>query len=800
MTRARYHRLRILMGGALFASAAPAGAQVVDPTATAEVSASGQEAAESAGDRQNAGDVVVTARRREERAQDVPIALSVVSGEQLARTGDYTLSQVQQLVPSLLVSGSNARNTNINIRGLGSNAIANDGLETGVGFYVDDVYYGRVGQTQFDLVDLDQIEVLRGPQGTLFGKNTTAGAINITSKLPSFTPGFYGQADGGDYGYYQARGSFTGPLIGDAVAFRLSLADTHRDGFLRNLYDGSDPANYQNFSARGQLLVKPAGDLTVRLIADYSKQKQHATINSLVGFFPTFTNGVAISNNFLQRAARFGFTPVFDPFARTVNADAPFQANMASYGFSGRVDWSRGGITLTSITAYRWWDWYPLNDQDATPLPIQTRGGTSNNQRQFSEEVRLASNGRRALDWVVGLYYFYQQVKGLGDYAFGPAAALWNYPATNQTVTNVALNGFESESYLIPTTHSYAAFGQATWNATDRLKLTGGLRFTHETKFGLFDQFTVAGQSLSQLTAAQQVTAQALRNTLYPEVSYTAGLSNDNLSGLANLSYELGHDVLAYATYSRGAKSGGLSLGVLPTGVSAAVRPEKVDSYEVGLKSQFLERKVTLNLAGFWEQVADYQAAITQQVGQTTAFIRYIANIPSVRSRGVEGDVAIAPSRWVSLSASGAYTDAVYRRYPNAPLSPEQSSAGLAAPQQDLSGRPLANSPKFSFTLGADLAQPLTGRWSLYEHGDYSHRSSFYTSATDSIYSLIPAYGLLNARVGVRSEDGHWDVSVWARNLTDQEYYTTLGAANTGLISGLLGDPRTFGGTVRFRF
>jgi iron complex outermembrane receptor protein len=747
-------------------------------------------------DQQNTADVVVTARRREERAQDVPIALSVVGDEQLAKSGDYTLTQVQQLVPSLLLSGGNARNTNINIRGLGSNAISNDGLELGVGFYLDDVYYGRVGQSQFDLVDLDHIEVLRGPQGTLFGKNTTAGAINITSKLPSFTTGFVGEADGGNYGYYQLRGSLTGPLIGDTVAYRLSIADTHHDGFLTNLYDGSHPGDYQNFSARGQLLIKPAPDLTLRLIGDYSKQKQHATVNSLVGFFPTFTNGTAISNNFLQRAARFNYTPLFDPFSRDVDADAPFQANMDGYGFSGRADWHTGGVTVTSITAYRWWDWYPLNDQDSTPLSVQTKGGTSNHQRQFSQELRVASDGSHRIDWVGGLYYFYQTIKGFGSYAFGPDAALWNYPTTNQHVTNVALDGFESDSWLIPTTHSYAAFGQATWKITDRLKLTGGLRFTHETKTGYFDQFTVAGQDLSQLSPADQITAQKLRDTLYPQVSYTAHLTNNNLSGTANLSYQLERDVLIYATYSRGAKSGGMSLGVLPNGVPATVRPETVNAYEIGVKSQFFDRKLTVNLAGYWDDVTDYQAAITQQVGDTTAFVRYIANIPSVRSRGVEGDLVFAPSRWVSLGASASYNDATYRDYPNAPLSPEQTGA----PFQDLSGYPLADAPKFSYTLNADFSQPLTDHWSLYEHGDYAHRSSFYTSATDSIYSLIPAYDLLNARVGVRSEDGRWDVSVWAKNLTNEDYYVSLSAANTGLISGLLGDPRTFGGTVRFQF
>ena len=754
------------------------------------------------------GEIVVTARRREERAQDVPIALSVISERTLAASGDYTLGQVQQLVPSLFVSGGNARNTNINIRGLGSNAITNDGLENGVGFYVDDVYYGRVGQSQFDLVDLDRIEVLRGPQGTLFGKNTTAGAISVTTRAPSFDWQFSGEGSLGDYNYHQVRGSFSGPIATDLAAFRLSIADTHRDGFIHNLHNDRWGQDYDNFTARGQVLVTPAPGVTIRLIGDYSRQRQYASLNSLVGFFGTYTNGTVIKNSFLDRVARFGYVPVFDPFARTTDVDADVHANMESYGLSGRVDWSLGGVTLTSISAYRWWDWYPSNDSDNTPLQVgELKGtGTINHQRQFSEELRLSSNGDNKVDWVAGLYYFYQQIKGYGFYGFAKDAALFNYPTSDPHVTDVALNGFESDSWLIPTTKSYAAFGQATWKITDRLKLTGGLRFTHEDKNGLFDEFTVAGQDLSLLSPADRATAQALRDTLYPAVDYTVSLSNDSLSGMANLSYQLAHDVQVYATFSRGAKSGGLSLGVLPAGVSAAVRPETVNAYELGFKSQFWNRRVTLNLAAYWDDVTDYQAAITQQVGQTNASIRYIANIPSVRSRGIEGDLTIAPSPWLSFTASAAYNDATYRDYKNAPLSPEQSytrpNPPLASdpPYQDLSGQPLAGAPKFTYTLGADASRPLGHEIELYGHADYAHRSSYFSSATNSIYSLIPAYGILNARLGLRLANDRWDISVWAKNLTDTHYYTSLGGANTGLITGLLGDPRTFGATLRVKF
>ena len=222
----------------------------------------------------------MSARRRDESAQEVPIALTVVSSETLEKTGNYTLTQIQQIVPSLQVFSFNPRNTNINIRGLGSNvSLTNDGLENGVGFYVDNVYYGRVGQTQFDLVDLQQIEVLRGPQGTLFGKNTTSGAINITSRRPSFDPEFSGEATVGDYGYYQLRASASGGLVDDLLAVRISGSVTERRGFLYNVTQNERAQDYSNWSVRGQLLFTPTPDLEVKIIGDFSRQKQNHVLN-----------------------------------------------------------------------------------------------------------------------------------------------------------------------------------------------------------------------------------------------------------------------------------------------------------------------------------------------------------------------------------------------------------------------------------------------------------------------------------------------------------------------------------------
>jgi iron complex outermembrane receptor protein len=791
----------LLAGAGLLALATAYPARAQDDPAAAEAPAASA-AVDLPFGGGNDTEIIVSARRRDERAQDVPIALTAVSGETLERTGAINLTQIAQLTPSLVIRNNNARNTFANIRGLGSNAAQNDGLEVGVGFYVDDVYYGRIGSSQFDLIDLERVEVLRGPQGTLFGKNTTAGAINITTRAPSFDFGFTGEVSLGEDGYRQARASVTGPIVDDLIAFRVTGSYTERDGTLFNLYDGREINDYQNVNVRGQLLLTPAPNFEIRLIGDYSKQDSYSRISSLVGVFTEYANGAPLNNNHLQRAARGGYTYRFDitdPFARIVDVNGPVQADMEGYGVSAKIDWDLGPVALTSITAWRGWDWLPDNDVDDTPLAVMLRSGTDNHQRQFSQELRLASTDERTVDWVVGLYYFWQNVNGLGHYQPGPDYAVWNNPNADRDLANYAYDGFLSLSIIEPRTRSYAAFGQATWNVTDALSITGGLRFTYEDKTGLFDQYTAAGNDLSVLSPEDRAAAQAMRDAIYPEVRYTTGLEDSALTGQVTVAYEVADDVLTYATYSRGAKSGGLSLGVLPAGVSPVVEPEKVDAWELGVKSQFWDRRVTLNAAAYWTEVDNYQAAISEQIGTTSSFVRYISNIPGVRSRGVEVDLTVAPTRNVRLTASAAYNDAVYKDYTNAQAAPENRNVSQV---QDLSGVQLANAPKFLYHVSADVSQPvtlLTPYDELYARFDFNHRSSNDTSSTNSIYTRIPGYGLANARIGVRFDDT-FDVSVWVTNLFDKKYFTALGASNQGLISGNLGDPQTFGATLRASF
>jgi iron complex outermembrane receptor protein len=310
---------------------------------------------------------------------------------------------------------------------------------------------------------------------------------------------------------------------------------------------------------------------------------------------------------------------------------------------------------------------------------------------------------------------------------------------------------------------------------------------------------TGSGLDLSTLPAAQAATLQAIRDSAAYQLgnlSFSAKDKSDSLSGLVTLGYKITLDVLLYGTYSRGNKSGGLN--VTAGGASRpVVDPEKVDAFELGLKSQFLDRRLTFNLAAFLTQIRDYQTTVSELLPGTTVYSQYIANIPKVRSKGIEADVSFAAADWLSLTASGAYTDAKFISFTNSPQAPERTNQGGS---QNLSGRQLPGVSKFAFSLGADVSQAVGHALEAYGHADYLHRSSFNSTATLSAYGVIPAYGLLNGRIGLRTEGGIYDLSFWVRNLTNKNFYVARAPGTFGLISATVGERRTFGATLRAKW
>ncbi|WP_424022212.1 TonB-dependent receptor [Polymorphobacter fuscus] len=783
-----------------------------------------------AADDQGAGDILVTARRRAENVQDVPVAISVVGGETLAAKGVYNINRLTQLQPSLQFFSTNPRNTFINIRGLGAPfGLTNDGFEQGVGVYIDQVYYNRIASATLDFVDVERIETLRGPQGTLYGKNTTAGAINITTRAPSFDLEGNAEVSLGNYGFKQGKASVSGPL-GKTVAVRLSVATTDRQGTIFNVATSQHVNSQDNIGLRGALLWKPSEDFKVTFSGDYNLQNPVccAQIYASVG-----TTQRPLNRQYAALVARFpGYkVPSTDPFDRLTDLDAPLAARNEMGGASALVEWSLGPGTLTSVTAWRYWDWAPSNDRDFTGLPIYTKVNNPTKQDQYTQEVRYNYEGER-INFVVGAFAFHQKIRTSGIQETGTAASAWllapgsalsNNPAVLNNV--VAINDIRLDNT------SVAAFGKLNWKVGDRLTVSPGVRINYDKKDGRYDSVVTgtASNGTRQIVSNDPASASyndpwtAAQRGVQASQTFEVPYSAWNLSGDINLAYAVSDDVNAYATYARSFKTGGVNLnGVpsLPDGLPALdvaiIKPEKVDHFEIGLKSQFWDRRATLNLAGFWTEIKDFQASVISNISGSNVLRGYLANAGRVRVRGLEVDLSIRPSDRVSAYASGAFTDHEFVRFVDAPCPPELAGGGTGTPigapgvsgtnspaNCDVSGQWLPGISHWAASWGGEYNIPATvlgQAGAVYAGYDGNYRSKFSSNASRSLYTDIDGYSVHNFRVGFRTDAV--DVFGWVRNAFDRNYFESLAVTpgNTGLISAQLADPRTWGGTIRLRF
>ncbi len=788
-------------------SATAVAACIAAPTLAAPSFAHAEDDPQSQSSRSNAtsgvasvGDIVVTARRRDERAQDVPIALTVVNEELLDRTGAYNVGQVTQLAPSVQLLTSNPRNTAITIRGLGASyGLANDGLEQGVGIYVDQVYYGRPATATLDFVDLDRIEILRGPQGTLFGKNTTAGALNITTQTPSFTPEGRAELSFGDYGFLQAKATFSGPIIDDKVAARFSIVSTRRDGLLDNATVGRKQNSQDAISLRGQLLFQPTDQLRVRLFADYADLTPDCCTQVHVTVGQTLKPA---AQQFPALAVGRGYTPAStNPYDRIADVDSAIQADQIHRGVSAIVDYDFGWATLTSVSAWRSWDWGPKNDRDYTALDITRQSANPSWQDQWSQELRLSSNGSNRIDWTAGLYAFHQAVETHGVTEYGKDAVYWLIGPNLPNVPDALLDGYKVFNDSRIETDSYAVFGQLTWNISDRLHLTPGLRYTKEDKSGWYQATTTGG-----LATADAALITRRLGIARPQ-AYDASLSDDDLSGQVSLAYDVSDDILTYASVARGYKSGGINMaGIpnLPNGqpslTNAVVKPEVVTTYELGLKTQAFNRRLTANLAAYRTDVKDYQANVVDS--GPGALRGYLANADKVVIQGVELDAFARPNQNLDLYANAAWTDAKYDAFTNGPCPLELIGSTTVA--CDLSGKKLPGVSPWAASVGAELHGKggflgLPGEF--YGGADASYRSTYNSDASVSRYTQIDSYAILNLRAGFRAENG-WEAFVWVKNALDEDYlqFVSVQSGNSGLVIGNPGDPRTVGITLRARY
>jgi len=755
--------------------------------------------------------IVVTAQKREQNLQDVPIVVNVVSGQQLQDAGVRDVKDLQVLTPGLSVTSSTGgAQTSIRIRGVGTIG-DNPGLESSVGTVIDGVYRARSGVAFGDLGELERIEVLKGPQGTVFGKNTSAGVINVITKGPEFDFSADAELTYGNHDHIAAAASVTGP-ISDTLAARLYAARRVRDGFY-TVRNGAGPSSQKDnddqdvWTVRGQILWLPTDTLSVKFLADYTKREEHCclAVSTVQGATAAVVDALAADSGLLQPA---------DPFRRIAHANRESNQDIEDMGVSLQVDWElTDAITLTSITAWRDWTNYQANDIDFSSADIWYRDDdkdTYSKFETFSQEVRLAGT-TGPLDWMIGGYFSDEQLDSAAHTRFGTAYetyfSLLLSSGTNPAAVS-ALTGLPAGTNFVPGTGSFdtfdhsnrgwAVFTNNTWRIAEGLDLTFGLRYSDDTK-KVFAQYrnTAPGNACAAAivrpipAAARSAICAPTGDPAFNNIDTRQKMSEDRLGGTVKLSYRVSPELMTYVSYASSHKSGGFNLdrarfdaGVINPDTSFAA--ETVESYEAGFKSTLAGNTLLLNAAAFDQTYKNFQ------LNTYTGVSFVVASVPKVTSKGVDLDL-VYRTPFEGLTVTGGVTYAVTQFGDFAP----GPGIGPRLPTSRVSYAPLWSaswSVAYERPLGADfkLRASISGRYT----SDYNTGSNL-----DPLKRQAPIT-IWNGRIGVGPEDERWSIEAWAQNLTNVDYYQVIAdqPLQTGSFIGFLGAPRTVGATLRLKF
>ncbi|WP_345953371.1 TonB-dependent receptor [Mucilaginibacter sp. PAMB04168] len=770
------------------------------------------------------GEVVITSRRRIERVQEVPIPITVVGGAQIENAGAFNVNRVKELIPSVQLYSSNPRNTGINIRGIGSPfGLTNDGLDPGVGFYVDGVYYARPAAATLDFLDIERVEVLRGPQGTLFGKNASAGAINITTRKASFTPEATFETSFGNYGYIQAKASVSGPLS-KKFAGRLSFSGTQRNGLVDNIRTGKATNDLNNLGGRAQLLFKPSDNISLTLAGDITDQKPDGYAQVIAGVVTTKRPAYRQFNNII---ADLGYQlPSLNAYDRVIDHDTPWRSGNQLGGVSLNGDFKIGAGTLTSTTAWRYWNWDPSNDRDFTGLPVLAKSQNPAKHKNWSQEVRYAGQFFEKLSGVVGLFYINQDVKIAGTEESGSAQARFAKSSTGNNANTPGITNDQLwatpgllEGYGIYTdasikSQSAAAFASVDWEVVKSFHILPGVRVNYDNKDVYYNRVARGGLDIagSSYSASVKSELQKIKNGVYSSQQYDANADEKNFTYSVTAAYRPGKRINAFATYSTSFKPVGVNVAGLPSVVGstladlslAVIKPERTKHYEIGVKTTPLDNLI-LNLNFHNSDIKDYQTNVqSPELGVNRG---YIANADKVNVKGVEFDGNFRAGENFSFYGAAAYTNAKYVKFTNAPLPLEETGLTVNAQQvafKDISGSALPGISKWAGSLGGEYntaAKFIGNETRFFIAADGFFRSSFSSSPSPSAYLNIDGYTIINARAGFRAAHGV-SAYIWSRNLLNKNYFEQLlpAGGNAGQYAAVLGDQRTFGVTLRYAF
>ncbi|MEM8696833.1 MAG: TonB-dependent receptor [Pseudomonadota bacterium] len=843
----------LLASAATILGTAPAYAQTAAEQTVPEQADSAAETATADDTNFDPNVILVTATRRAEDVQSVPLSVSVISGELVENAGVDDIRDFAQLAPSLVAttgqSSSNA--TALSIRGIGT-AGDNPGFEPAVGVFIDGVYRARAGVALSELPPVERVEVLRGPQGTLFGRNTSAGALSITTQMPEFDLGGFVEGSYGNFDAFELRGAITGP-VSDTIALRFDGIYRSRDGYITDVNSGRDINTIDRYALRGQALFENER-LTVRIIADYADTDEECcgAVNLVAG--PT-----AGALDLIAGLAGNTGVATGDPEDRAmaVTPGRDFNEAVEEWGVSAQIDYEFDTVTLTAITAFR--DWRSLRNQDIdfSGADRAFRENYRTGLEDFTQEIRLQGTAfDDRLDWLVGAFYLNERL-ALRDtvrfgaqanqyvdalFAFDPAAGFEFFDSFGPTVPefgqvllatnpqlaaaaaanpalfalfntplpgNPAGAGQQADNYTVDT-EAIALFTHNVIDITDELSLTLGLRWNHEEKdiaaslnantpaCGFFFDPATSPYSSLILANVPEAFLLACNPTVNTEFNgtYAGGFSDDEFTGTVRLAYQINPDILVYAAYDRGYKSGGYNLdragfdsvlvgGDGPQITDLQFEAETVDAYEIGLKTNW-GREFTFNVAAFYQDFSNYQ----QLVFSGTSF--FVQNVEQTISKGIEIDATIRPVRDLTFQLGYALTDAAF----------DSSNDLSGTPLAGAEGLQLVNVPRHTLTGSATWTPALTDSLNALVHVDARFNSATATSAAGRGIVDNEPFGIINARVGIASEDDRWRLEFFVENLLDTYYNIQTFAVpeQTGTFAGYPGQPRFYGVSARFGF
>lgn len=694
-------------------------------------------------------EIIVTARKQKENLQDVPISITAFSADDIDLYNFRSVEDIAYSVPNLNISRLTTLSTQISIRGV-SSADSAPGFETGVAVILDDVYIGRAAGFSTSMLDIDQVEVLRGPQGTLQGRNVIGGSINITTATP--TDDFFakGKLSYGNYDQLVATGVVSGPIVKDKLAGKIAVGRYSHDGFGRNVSLNKPLDTEDAWSYRGQLSITPRDDLEILLTADYDTYDMH---------------------DFHSDFGPPGITkPTADLLDRKAEGDVWNTGSREVWGAAANVYYDLSDeLTFTSITSFRGYDVGIIQEGDPQqnfgPAGAGTFVATAANdqsQQQFTQEIRLSSDANKDFNWLTGLYYYSETLKNYQNFLFGLS-------------TGSAIAGASTIDDSKTRTESYAAFGSATYHLSNLWSVTGGLRYTVNDRdvrvtevYGLDGIDPVLGAYVNMLTLEDPAPRVYDASVLLG--NNTNSITDKVLTGDISLTADWTDDISTFVKYARGFKGGGFNASFNEGFSGGVVKPEYMDSYELGLRSYLLDRALRFNVTGFYMEQKD------QQVLQFDAnTFRYVtANEPGTRTWGVEVDGAALLTDNLTWSFGGAYSNA-------------EITAGANA------GDDMPYNSPFSFTSGLALDVPISENLSFFAFNEASWRDGYALSPGGEGVAEQDAYWWVSGRIGVKSRDGKWSLGLYGRNLLDE---TVLSSASDvpGLFTvAFVQQPRTYG-------